>query len=250
MATQKQVKEFIDKIAPIAQEAYRTLGKIKPSVCIAMACVESAYGTAGSCKYNSFLGQKVGSGKTALRYWNKTSVNLKTKEEYKTGTLTTIRDNFRTYRDMKQCVFNFYELLNSSVYAKVKDTYYDTQMRQIKACKYMTSSTEVNSVLSIIKAHNLTKYDSDTFAADGLPRYEIGKNYTLQCNMYVREKPNGDYIKEATANAKAHMDIFPVLKKGTKISCRDIQVYQGATWVKCPSGWICGIGASGKVYIA
>ena len=32
-------------------------------------------------------------------------------------------------------------------------------MRQIKACKYMTSSKEVNSVLSVIKQYNLTIYD-------------------------------------------------------------------------------------------
>jgi hypothetical protein len=250
MATAKQIREFIAEIAPLAQEAYVELGKINPSVCIGMACVESAYGTAGSCKYHSYLGVKVGSGKTALKYWDKTSVNLKTKEEYKVGQLTTIRDNFRTYRDMRQCVFNFYELLNSSVYKKVIETYYDKQMRLIKECKYMTSSHEVETVIKIIQKYNLTYYDEQVVKQNSCPRYIKGNNYTLQANMYIRESPNGHYIKEATSDAKAHMDIFPILKKGTKITCRDVQVYEGATWVKCPSGWICGIGASGKIYIS
>jgi hypothetical protein len=173
-----------------------------------------------------------------------------TKEEYKVGQLTTIRDNFRTYRDMRQCVFNFYEILNSSVYKKVIETYYDKQMRLIKECKYMTSSHEVETVIKIIQKYNLTYYDEQVVKQNSCPRYIKGNNYTLQANMYIRESPNGHYIKEATSDAKAHMDIFPILKKGTKITCRDVQVYEGATWVKCPSGWICGIGASGKIYIS
>ena len=63
-------KEFINQIAPLAQKAYKTLGKVHPSVCIAMACVECGNGNAGSVKHNSLLGQKVGTGKTATKYWS------------------------------------------------------------------------------------------------------------------------------------------------------------------------------------
>ena len=45
MASAAEVALFIEMIAPLAQKAYRALGKVKPSVCIGMACVESAYGT-------------------------------------------------------------------------------------------------------------------------------------------------------------------------------------------------------------
>ena len=41
MATLAQQKEFIAQIAPCAQYAYKVLGKVKPSVCIGMACIES-----------------------------------------------------------------------------------------------------------------------------------------------------------------------------------------------------------------
>ena len=160
MASATQIATFIEQIAPCAQYAYKLLGKVKPSVCIGMACCECAYGTAGSVKYHSYLGHKVGSGKTATKYWNGTFVKLKTKEEYTVGTHTVIVDAFRTYESMQQCVLNFYELLNTSVYSKVKaDADYRTQMAQIKACAYMTSSTEVNTVISIIEKYNLTKYD-------------------------------------------------------------------------------------------
>lgn len=153
-------KEFIEKIAPIAQDAYRVIGKVKPSVCIAMACVECNYGRAGSVKYNSLLGHKVGSGKTATKYWSGKFFNSKTKEEYKIGEHTTITAAFRSYDSWVQCVFNFYELLNTSLYKKVlANEDYENQMKHIKECGYMTSSTEVDTVLKIIKSNNLTQYD-------------------------------------------------------------------------------------------
>ena len=163
MASSQDQKAFIAEIAPYAQKAYKELGKVYPSICIAMACVESAYGTSKIMrKHNAFLGHKVGSGKTALKYWNGDFFNAKTKEEYKVGEHTAIRDNFRSFESMEQCVFNYYELLNSQAYAKVlAGVPYSEQMEQIKHCGYMTSSTEVNTVLSIISRYDLTKYDTD-----------------------------------------------------------------------------------------
>jgi flagellum-specific peptidoglycan hydrolase FlgJ len=71
---------------------------------------------------------------------------------------------------MQQCVLNFYELLNTGLYSRVKaDADYITQMKQIKAVGYMTSSTEVNTVLSIIQKYNLTKYDFNS----GTPTYPV-----------------------------------------------------------------------------
>lgn len=170
MASATTIANFIERIAPCAQYAFKTLGKVKPSVCIAMACVECGYGTAGSTKYHSYLGHKVGTGKTATKYWNGTFVNLKTQEEYTVGVHTTIVDAFRTYENMQQCVLNFYELLNTGLYSRVKaDADYITQMKQIKAVGYMTSSTEVNTVLSIIQKYNLTKYDFNS----GTPTYPV-----------------------------------------------------------------------------
>lgn len=166
MASSQEAKQFIKEIAPYAQEAYKTLGKVYPSICIGMACVESAYGTSKTMRrHNAFLGQKVGSGKTATKYWDGTFYSSQTKEEYTIGEHTVIRAAFRSYKDARQCIFNYYELLNSNVYKRVEaNVPFSTQMKQIKECGYMTSSTEVNSVLSIIARYDLTKYDDITGA--------------------------------------------------------------------------------------
>lgn len=161
MATAAEISLFIEMIAPLAQKAYRTLGKVKPSVCIGMACVESAYGTSQIMKkHNAYFGQKVGTGKTAVKYWSMKFFTSSTKEEYTLGQHTTIRAAFRAYDSAEQSVFNYYELLNTSLYSKVLATSdYREQMQQIKVCGYMTSSTEVNSVITIIEKYGLTKYD-------------------------------------------------------------------------------------------
>lgn len=173
MANATQIATFIQQIAPLCQSAYKIIGKVKPSIAIGMACVECGYGTAGSCKHHSYFGMKVGSGKTATKYWGGKFFTSNTKEEYTIGTHTTIKAAFRAYNSMQEGVLNFYELLNTPLYSKVlADSSYTEQMQQIKACGYMTSSTEVNSVLAIIKRHNLTKYDE----VNGNPYREPASN--------------------------------------------------------------------------
>ena len=184
----EQALEFIDMLAPIAQKAFNNIGKILPSVCIAMAIVESNCGQSNIMKKNNaLLGQKVGTGKTAKKYWSGKFFVSRTKEEYTVGTHTIIQSAFRAYDSVDQCVFNYYELLNTSLYKKVvSNVDYKTQMQQIKDCGYMTSSTEVNSVISIIEKYNLTIYDTKNDSENSIEKeinsatvYTVKKNDTL-----------------------------------------------------------------------
>ena len=184
----EQALEFIDMLAPIAQKAFNNIGKILPSICIAMAIVESNCGQSSIMKKNNaLLGQKVGTGKTAKKYWSGKFFVSRTKEEYTVGTHTIIKSAFRAYDSIEQCVFNYYELLNTSLYKKVvSNVDYKTQIQQIKDCGYMTSSTEVNSVISIIEKYNLTIYDTKNDSENSIEKeinsatvYTVKKNDTL-----------------------------------------------------------------------
>ena len=184
----EQALEFIDMLAPIAQKAFNNIGKILPSICIAMAIVESDCGQSSIMKKNNaLLGQKVGTGKTAKKYWGGKFFVSRTKEEYTVGTHTIIKSAFRAYDSVEQCVFNYYELLNTSLYKKVvSNVDYKTQIQQIKDCGYMTSSTEVNSVISIIEKYNLTIYDTKNDSENSIEKemnsatvYTVKKNDTL-----------------------------------------------------------------------
>lgn len=169
MATKAQICNFIKLIAPDVQKAYQTLGKVKPSVCIGMACVESGSGTSKlMLSHCALWGQKVGTGRTATKYWGGKFYVAKTKEECTVGQHVVIKDAFRSYDSIEQGALNFYELLNTSLYKRVKsDASYEEQMKQIKACGYMTSSTEVASVLSIINTYRLYEYDNLGSAPSG-----------------------------------------------------------------------------------
>ena len=180
-----------------------------PSVAIGMACVECGYGTAGSVKYHSYLGQKVGTGKTATTEWGGKFFKSKTKEEYQVGVHTTITDAFRAYDSMQQCFLNYYELLNSKLYARVTSGVdYRTQMQQIKLCGYMTSSTEVGSVCAIIEKYNLTQYDSEK----PLPVIEVltGARHVTAYNLNIRKEPSANSADIGTLYKKSDVLIDKV----------------------------------------
>ena len=161
MATKEQVREFIDKISPIAQNLCRTRERwILPSVCIAQACCESAYGTSKAMVgANGLFGFKVGSGVKYGDAWKGKSYNTKTKEYY--GQYVSIRDNFRAYDTVEEAVEDYMDLLCSlSRYnAAVCETDPNKCITSIKNGGYATSPTYITTIMSIIDNHDLTKYD-------------------------------------------------------------------------------------------
>lgn len=85
-------------------------------------------------------------------------------------------------------------------------------------------------------------------------QFKIGRNYTLQSDMYVRDsaggkkKPFTKLSVNAKSNGYADQDGNGILRKGTVVTCKDIQEKDGGVWIEIPSGWICGVGKSGTVY--
>ena len=262
MATAKQVQEFITLIAPLAVDiCNRKEKKVLPSVCIAQACCESAYGTSPKMiKANAVFGIKVGKSKVHFgTAWKDKAYSTKTKECYDGKTYTTITDMFRAYDSIRDAVEDYYDMLGScSRYAGcIGVTDYTAAITAIKNGGYATSPTYISTITSIIKKYNLTQYDA--CMADGTPakesKFTIGKNYILQANMYVRDASGGNkkqYI-QLTTNAKSHAlkqaDGSAVLKKGTVVTVKDVTYKDGAVWVKIPSGWVCAVSASGTIYV-
>lgn len=154
--------EFINKVAFYVQK-YASQYDIKViSPIIAQACIESAYGGSQlSAKYHNYFGLKCGSK------WKGKSVNMKTKEEYTVGNLTTIRDNFRVYDTMEAGIKGYFEFIQAKRYANLKGvTDPKTYLENIKADGYATSSTYVQSNLNVISAWNLTQYDTGEVQAE------------------------------------------------------------------------------------
>lgn len=163
MATKEQINNFIEQIAPVLQKEAKRRGYKVVSPAIAQALQESLSQKSKSglsqlaIKYHNYHGMKCGS------YWlecGKPSVNMKTNEEYKVGTLTPITDFFRVYSDMESGLVGYYDFLDMKRYAKVRLTNTPKEyMEAIKAVGYCTSSTYVKNCLSKIDKYNLTQYD-------------------------------------------------------------------------------------------
>lgn len=156
MATATQIKKFIDEIAPIIQKYAKLYGYKVASPIIAQACIESAYGTSSlGYKYHNYFGMKCGSS------WTGRSVNLSTKEEYKAGTLTSIKANFRVYDSMDAGVKGYFEFISTKRYFNLKTAATPQEyLQKIKADGYATSSTYVSTNMSCVTKYNLTKYDN------------------------------------------------------------------------------------------
>ena len=147
--------EFIEKIADCVEKYAYLYGIEVHSPIIAQAILESGWGKSGlASKYHNYFGLKCGSS------WKGKSVNMATKEEYKVGTLTNIRDNFRVYDSMEAGVKGYFEFINTKRYANLKGvTSPEEYVKRIKADGYATSSTYVDNIMRVIRDNKLTRFD-------------------------------------------------------------------------------------------
>lgn len=176
MASNQECKNFIAEIAPIIQKVAKERGYSVCSTVIAQACIESAYGTSSlGYKYHNYFGMKCGSS-----YKGK-SVNMRTKEEYTVGTLTTIRDNFRAYDSMLEGVNGYYDFIQYKRYANLK-TATTPQMyaERLKQDGYATSSTYVNTLMNTVHKWDLTKYDNNIQSPISTPTHKSNEEIAAE----------------------------------------------------------------------
>lgn len=167
-ASATQVATFINTMAPIAMRQAKKHGnKIYPSVCIAQACVESAYGTSPKMKAaNAVFGIKVGQSKYHFgTAWKDKAYSTKTKECYDGKTYKEIQDMFRAYDSLEDATEDYFDLLCTAkrYRAAVNASDYKACIRAI-APSYATAENKDHSysksVISIIDNYGLTKYDT------------------------------------------------------------------------------------------
>lgn len=75
------------------------------------------------------------------------------------------------------------------------------------------------------------------------PSYREGTVYTLLADhLRVRTGPGTGYAtkshKQLTVNARDHAYSNGTLKKGTRVTCKDVREVGNDIWIKIPSGWI------------
>jgi len=151
-----KVEEFIEQIAPLIAKVAKERGYKVASPIIAQAILESRHGESElAVKYHNYFGLKCGS------LWTGDRVRMKTKEEYIKGTLTTIYDYFRAYKDMESGVRGYFDFINTKRYAALKECATPKQyLVKIRDAGYATSFTYVTNNLNVVKKYSLERYDN------------------------------------------------------------------------------------------
>ena len=85
------------------------------------------------------------------------------------------------------------------------------------------------------------------------PSYRAGTVYTLLADhLRVRTGPGTGYAtksrKQLTVNAREHAYSNGTIKKGTRVTCKDVRKVGSDIWIKIPSGWIAAY-YGGKKYV-
>lgn len=170
-------QKFVDDIAKSVKKYASSYGISVHSPIIAQAILESGWGKSKlAADYHNYFGMKCGTK------WTGPSVNMTTQEEYTAGTLTVIKDNFRTYDSMENGVRGYFEFIQLSRYENLKGiTDPQKYIEIIKNDGYATSSTYVDSLMQIIKLYNLTSYDNAENAGNG--GNEMGSRQAMVAKM-------------------------------------------------------------------
>lgn len=243
MANADMIK-FIQEIAPLIVAEGTKRGYKVFSTVIAQAIIESNSGKSKLSQppnYNYF-GLKCG---TAWVLAGKPSVNMKTNEEFTIGKLTQVSAYFRRYKSMADGVAGYYDFISTKRYANLKTAVtYQQYAEMLKADGYATSSSYVSTLCQTVVNYGLIAFDTGTVPT--LPQWEVGRTYITTQDLNVRKEPNGVPLPFAdlTENAKKHAKMTgagnAVLLAGTEVTVKEIRMTKTCTWLRIPSGWICG----------
>lgn len=201
--------EFIEQIAKYVKKYAYVYGIEVHSPIIAQAILESGWGKSTlASKYHNYFGLKCGST------WKGKSVNMITKEEYKVGTMTSIRDNFRVYDSMEDGVKGYFNFINTSRYSNLKGVKSPEEYAlRIKFDGYATSSRYVDNIMRVIHDNKLTRFDRN---GDGNMKKEelTGKVLSGEeiIDILAKRTIRGDYGKGESRRKKLG-ELYSVVQK-------------------------------------
>ena len=200
---------FIQKVAEKVSKYAPLYGISVHSPIIAQAIIESGWGKSGlASKYHNYFGLKCGSS------WKGKSVNMTTKEEYKVGTMTNIRDNFRVFDDFDDGIRGYFEFINTRRYANLKGVKNPEEyVRRLKADGYATSSKYVDNIMRVIRDNKLTRFDGNG-DVDMKKEELTGKALSGKeiIDILARRVIDGDY-GVGTDRKKKLGELYPIVQK-------------------------------------
>lgn len=235
-------ESFLRVLKPYVLEDMKNTG-ILASLTASQAFIESDKGNSGlTQRANNLFGMK---GEYEGQYVTMPTI------EYYNGVKTRVDAKFRKYPNWLASISDHSRLFNTSKrYANLRGcTDYKKACLYVQQDGYATSPTYANTLTRTIEKYELYEWDAEVLGGNvPIPspsEWEIGKTYTTLQDLNIRKEPDGEYSSwdDITEGAKEHsfdVDGHPVLKKGTAVTVKDIKDIGQTSWLRIPSGWICG----------
>ena len=151
---------------------------------------------------------------------------------------------YRVYYSMEQGCEGYFQFLAYPRYKSLKNCSADVEyLNKIGPCGWNSNPGYGNRCISHLKE----VYAALGSAAPSTAQlWEVGKTYTTQQDLNVRRDPGGELVPfdELTPDGQAHAFISPsgtaILKRETRVTVKEIVTKGSTTWLRIPSGWICG----------
>ena len=179
-------------------------------------------------KYFNYWGMKAGRG-----YTGKTvAMNNKAGNDPAT---------YRVYTSMADGCKGYFDFLAYPRYQSLKNCTTDAEyLDRIGPCGWNNNPGYGNRC----KSHLKEVYD--VLGNIQPSQWQVGETYTTQQDLNVRKEPGGELVPydELTPDGQAHAFISPngtaILKRETRVTVKQIETKGSTTWLRIPSGWICG----------
>ena len=129
-------------------------------------------------------------------------------------------------------------------------------LKDDKHCKESTYLKRGDILATHTKGHTVVVLDNGsgvTSASKSTRAYVVGQVYATQVDdLSVRTGPGTNNPEksyaELSSNAQQHAHDNGRLKKGTRVTCKDVRKVGSDIWIKIPSGWIAAY-YGGKKYV-
>lgn len=245
-------QQFIEKIKPYAIKDMKESG-ILASLTIAQGIIESNKGNSGlTTQANNLFGIKGSYNGQSVKMWT---------TEYYNGVKTRVLADFKKYPSWLESLNDHSAFLKKYKRYKpvIGETDYKKACQKMGASGYATAPDYGQTLLKCVESNKLYLIDKEAMtgvtAPSMDPTYKIGQVYKTNVDLYIRCEPRGEKksFSELSANAKVNgfsdSEGKGILKKGSKVTCKEIKAIDGQTWIKIPSGWICAINVGDKIYV-
>ena len=246
-------KNFIEMIGNAAVSYYKTYG-ILPSLTIAQAILESAWGKSGLSRdcFNYFgMKWKKNCGCDYKEYY--------TKEQNADGSYVTITAKFRKYKNVEDGIKGYYIFLSGyKRYANLKGVTDATLACElIRKDGWATSLNYTKNLLSLISTYVLTAWDAKTLGlvsdvslskGDKAGGVETGTYIVTASALRVRTGPGTHYPQKGfyamtpssqKINRRFEQTGFAFYARDCVFTAQKIYGSDGEYWAKTPSGYVC-----------